>query len=68
VANEGLFLAVVPPAEADALLCAWRRTEPGRCSAIIGRVETGNGAEVKTAVGGRRRLAWVEGEPLPRIC
>jgi hydrogenase expression/formation protein HypE len=68
VANEGLFLAVVPAGEAQALLSAWRNTELGRAAAIVGRVESGSGAEIETEVGGRRRLAWVEGEPLPRIC
>jgi len=69
VANEGLFVAVVPPDQAEALLKALRADPRGSDAAVIGRVERGNGdAEVETEAGGRRRLAWVEGEPLPRIC
>ncbi len=69
VANEGLFLAVVPEADADALLAAMRSLPRGRASAVVGRVGGGAaGAEVETEVGGRRLLALPEGEPLPRIC
>ncbi len=64
VANEGIFLAVVPPEQAPALVAALSGQ-----AVIVGRVEAGPaGAEVQTEVGGRRRLAWLEGEPLPRIC
>jgi hydrogenase expression/formation protein HypE len=69
VACEGVFLAAVPENEADALVAALRREPLGRNAVRIGRVVEGPaGAEVETEVGGRRRLAWLEGEPLPRIC
>ncbi len=69
VANEGLFLAVVPESQAQSLLDALHAEPLGKYAAVIGRVESGNGnAEVETEAGGRRRLAWIEGEPLPRIC
>ena len=69
VANEGLYLAAVAPGEADRLVAALRAHPLGREAAVVGRVEAGPaGAEVETEPGGRRRLAWLEGEPLPRIC
>ncbi len=69
IANEGLFLAVVASEEAQDLLTAWRATDAGRQAKIIGRVESGSvGVELETDIGARRRLAWMEGEPLPRIC
>jgi hydrogenase expression/formation protein HypE len=69
IANEGLFLAVVAAEEAPDLLAAWRATDAGRQAKIIGRVESGPaGVELETEIGARRRLAWMEGEPLPRIC
>ena len=69
VANEGLFLAAVPEAGAGELLEALRAEPLGASAALVGRVEEGPaGAEMITEIGGRRRLAWLEGEPLPRIC
>jgi hydrogenase expression/formation protein HypE len=69
VANEGIFLAVVAAPEAEALLETLRSLPRGREAALVGRVEGGPaGAEVETEVGGRRLLAFLEGEPLPRIC
>ncbi len=69
VACEGIFLAVVPERDAGRLVAELRRHQLGAHAAVVGRVEAGPaGAEMETAAGGRRRLAWLEGEPLPRIC
>jgi hydrogenase expression/formation protein HypE len=69
VANEGLFLAAVAPDEADRLLAALRAHPLGTHAAVVGHVAAGReGVEIETQAGGRRALAWMEGEPLPRIC
>ncbi|HOX08447.1 MAG TPA: hydrogenase expression/formation protein HypE [Planctomycetota bacterium] len=69
VACEGVCLAAVAGRDAGKLVAALRAHPLGVQAGIVGRVEEGPaGAEIETAAGGRRRLAWLEGEPLPRIC
>lgn len=70
IANEGKVIVILPSSEAEAALEALRSFPEGRNAAVIGRVHS-NGAgfvEMKTLMGGRRRVDWLAGEPLPRIC
>ncbi len=67
LANEGRFLAVVPPEDADAALALLAPAG----GAWIGRVErVAAQAEVRlrTALGSERLLPPLSGELLPRIC
>ena len=66
--NEGKMIAVVPAEQAEAALAAMRRTEHGKDAAFIGRVQTGEGAFIKTHLGATRRFDVLYGEGLPRIC
>lgn len=70
VANEGKLLAVVAPSDADALLATMRRHPLGQEAAIIGQVTREHPEVVvaRTGIGGKRVLAPMLGELLPRIC
>lgn len=70
LANEGKLIAVVPPEDAQIALAALRAHPLGRRAAVIGRAAEANPGRVwlGTAVGGRRLLDMLTGEPLPRIC
>lgn len=70
VANEGVFVAAVDPAHADAALAALRAVPGGEAAAVIGEVRTEPPGMVlvETAFGGRRVMDQLVGDPLPRIC
>jgi len=69
LACEGRVVAVVDPANAQALLAEWRSLPGGGDAAIIGRIEAGRSRVVlRTRLGGERLLAELEDDPLPRIC
>ena len=70
VANEGIFLTIVSPQEADDLLLALRQDENGTHAAIIGEVVNDHPGTVllKSRIGGRRVVNYLTGEQLPRIC
>jgi hydrogenase expression/formation protein HypE len=70
VANEGKFVAVVPPQEADRALSALRAHPLGADAAVIGRIGTEPPGIVVlvTAFGGTRIVDMLVGDPLPRIC
>ncbi|MDD5557981.1 MAG: hydrogenase expression/formation protein HypE [bacterium] len=74
VACEGRLVAVVAGEAADDALARMRAAAGGREAALIGRVEEApDGGEappvrVETVVGGRRFLAVLDGDPVPRIC
>ncbi len=70
VANEGKFVAVVPPEEAEAALSAIRGTRYGEDARIIGAVLDGPAGRVlmRTRIGGTRVVQTLMGEMLPRIC
>jgi len=70
VANEGILIAVVASADADAVVRVMRRHEDGRSAAIIGEIaEAPQGAVLlETAIGGNRIIDMLQGEQLPRIC
>ena len=66
--NEGKMIAVVPQEEAERALRAVKATEHGKNAAVIGRVDRGEGAYIKTRLGATRRFDVLYGEGLPRIC
>lgn len=70
VANEGRFIAIVPPEVATRALAILRDTVPGSQSAIIGNVGAANETQVTmtSAIGGKRVVDMLSGEQLPRIC
>jgi hydrogenase expression/formation protein HypE len=70
VANEGKMVAFVAPEAADPVRAAMRAHEYGREAAVIGRVTAEHAGRVvlRTALGARRILDMLVGEPLPRIC
>ncbi|MFW1676473.1 hydrogenase expression/formation protein HypE [Pontibacter sp. JAM-7] len=69
-ANEGKLVAVVPQADAEAVLQVMLAHPAGRNSVIIGDVIQGPAGRVlvKTGFGGERILDMLVGEQLPRIC
>lgn len=70
VANEGKLIAVVPAAEAEAVLAAMHGHEHGDQAAIIGYVVADHPGMVamKTGLGTERIVDMPVGEQLPRIC
>jgi hydrogenase expression/formation protein HypE len=70
IANEGKLVAVVAPESADAVLAAMRAHPLGHSAARIGQVNADphRFVQMTTTFGGRRVVAWLSGEPLPRIC
>jgi hydrogenase expression/formation protein HypE len=70
VANEGRLLAFVAPALAERALHALRAVPGCEGAALIGvAAEQAPGdVLVETAFGGRRVMAELAGDPLPRIC
>ena len=70
VANEGKLIAVVPAAEAKAVLEAMHGHEHGREAVIIGRVVADHPGlvTIMTGLGAERIVDMPVGEQLPRIC
>ena len=70
VANEGLFLAFVAEAEAEAFLKELQKDENGTHARIIGSVTDEHPGQVilESAIGGKRVVSMLPGEQLPRIC
>jgi hydrogenase expression/formation protein HypE len=70
VANEGKLVAIVDPADADAVLEAMTATEVGRGAVAIGRVTDEHPGMVvaRTRLGASRVVERPIGEQLPRIC
>jgi hydrogenase expression/formation protein HypE len=70
VANEGKLIAVVPPVDAERLLCVMRAHSLGSDAAIIGEVVADHPGMVtmRSLVGGERVVTLLSGEQLPRIC
>jgi hydrogenase expression/formation protein HypE len=69
LACEGRVVAVIAPAQADALLAVWRALPGGAQAAIVGHIGTGRAHVVlRTRLGGERLLDELEDDPLPRIC
>ncbi|WP_233528596.1 hydrogenase expression/formation protein HypE [Antrihabitans stalagmiti] len=70
VANEGKFIAVVPPEQTDAALAALRAHRLGASAAVIGEIlsDPQGIVALRTAFGGSRIVDMLVGDPLPRIC
>ena len=70
VANEGRFIAFVPPGEADAALRIMRSHRDGGQASRIGEVgRTAPGiVTARSPLGTRRIIDRLSGEQLPRIC
>jgi hydrogenase expression/formation protein HypE len=70
VANEGKFVAIVAPDQADAALAALRAHPLGRDAVKIGdiREEPPGIVVLLTPIGGTRIVDMLVGDPLPRIC
>jgi hydrogenase expression/formation protein HypE len=70
VANEGKFVAVVAPDEADAGLAALQSHPLGGDAAAVGEIvaEPAESVVLRTGFGGTRIVDMLVGDPLPRIC
>lgn len=70
IANEGQFLAVIAPEDADAALEAVRSVPGGEGAVIIGEVREQPARTVlaASAYGSSRVVDMLVGDPLPRIC
>ncbi len=70
VANEGKLVAICPPEAAETLLNVMKGHPLGLDSAIIGEAvaDPDRFVQMQTALGGRRIVDWLAGQPLPRIC
>ena len=70
LANEGKVVAVVPAADADAVLAAMRGHPAGLHSAVIAEIREAPAGRVTlgTLFGGDRVVDMLVGEQLPRIC
>jgi hydrogenase expression/formation protein HypE len=72
VANEGRFIAFVPPADVELALNLMHKHPLGIGASLIGAVNSkaGIGCKValKTKIGATRLVDMISGEQLPRIC
>lgn len=70
LANEGVFVAVVPAEEADAVPSRLASLAGGAAAAIIGEVTSDHSGEVvmTSLFGGERLIDMLDGDQLPRIC
>ena len=70
IANEGQFLAILAPEDAERGLAAVRALPGGEAAAFIGDVRATPERSVigLTAYGGTRSIDMLVGDPLPRIC
>jgi hydrogenase expression/formation protein HypE len=69
IANEGKFLVVCKDSQAQKVLECMRKHSLGKQAEIIATVEKSSRQVVMTtAFGGKRRVDWLSGEQLPRIC
>ena len=69
VANEGRFIAIVPPADAPEALAILRAAPGGEQAGLLGVALAGEGRVIlEDALGASRVLDLLTGEQLPRIC
>jgi len=68
MANEGKMIAVVPESQAKKALDAVKTSKYGKNACMIGKIVSGKGVIMKTALQGSRRIDVLYGEGLPRIC
>ncbi|MBY6196424.1 hydrogenase expression/formation protein HypE [Vibrio hangzhouensis] len=67
-ANEGKFIAIVDPKDANLALSTLRQLKGGSDAAIIGEVNSSQKVSVLNAFGASRWLDLPWDEPMPRIC
>ncbi len=70
LANEGLFVAIVPADQADAALAALRKLAGGEAATLIGHIDAAPAGRVvmRSLFGGDRLVDMLEGDQMPRIC
>jgi hydrogenase expression/formation protein HypE len=70
VANEGRFVCIVPPAQAQKAADIISATAPGGPAVVIGSVKAGPAGQVtqRSVIGSERIVDRISGEQLPRIC
>lgn len=70
VANEGKLLAICAQTDAEKLLAAMRAHPLAQSATVIGEVIVDDSCfvQMKTRLGGRRMVDWLNGDQLPRIC
>jgi hydrogenase expression/formation protein HypE len=70
LANEGKLVAILPAADAAAVVAAMRGHPMGRHAAIVGEVceQPAGHVILTTVIGGDRVVDMLVGEQLPRIC
>ena len=70
VANEGKFVAIVAPEEADAAVAAMQTHPQGARATVVGEIipEPNGIVALRTSFGGSRIVDMLVGDPLPRIC
>ena len=70
VANEGVFVAIVPPEQTEAAVTALRSQDGGAEATVIGEIvaDPGGIVALRTPFGGTRIVDMLVGDPLPRIC
>jgi hydrogenase expression/formation protein HypE len=70
VANEGKLVAVCAAQDAAPVLAAMRAHPLGCNGAVIGEVieDSACFVQMKTGLGGRRMVDWLNADQLPRIC
>ena len=70
VANEGKVLIMCAAEDAERIVAEMRKHPLGKDSSIIAEVQSLDESYVtmKTVFGGVRRVDWLSGEQLPRIC
>ncbi len=70
IANEGKLIAICAATDAEKLLNAMRAHPLAQFSALIGNVIADDACfvQMKTKLGGRRMVDWLNGDQLPRIC
>ena len=66
--NEGKLVAVVDKKDAEKALEIIKGSKYGKDAAIIGKVTSGSGVVMETALGGKKKVGILIGEGLPRIC
>ncbi len=66
--NEGKLTCVVAEKDAKRALEIIKNSKYGENAAIIGKVTSGEGVTVNTAIGGKKKVGILIGEGLPRIC
>lgn len=66
--NEGKLVAIVPYNQAEEAVNIIKSCKYGKNAKIIGKVCHGNGVNLITPLGGKRKINQLIGEGLPRIC